>query len=968
MKKTLIFTDFHGHNWTQFGLNTETNLSKRLQDQINVLEQILKIIKERKIERVIVGGDLTHKTGEVPIEVLNILKNFFNKLKSANTEIILNNGNHDMINRINPKWFEISTNIFLDNNSKINLETEKIKLIPFNEEVDYNKIKGYDLVLLHKTPIGSKVGNYTFNEGVDWKILSQNNKLVLFEHIHERQKLSDNCFVLGAPMHLAFGEIGNRGVYILENGNLEFIKLNYPEFITVNKVDDIYDREFNFNDGNYYRILDIDNKLENSNIVSVVKPKYFEERLKGNNFQEILSEWLKINNKDNSYLQLIQPLIDEKFQTIKKIFKGKIKEVKIKYFMSIENITYSIKNGFIFIKGENGSGKSSLFDAIYWCFYNKTTKKLTGDDIIQRNKEDTVVEIVLEGVKGGEGLIKRSCKNGLEIFKNINDKKSVTEGLQKDDRQKLFIESLLGIPENLFLSACYFSQENLKMLTELGDSDKTSLITSLLGFEQYDNLYEKVFQKQKDINSEIDKLNIDIQIIEKNISNLDGKIETNNDIFTNYQVENKELKEKINEILKLQKEYEEKINEKYVNINFYNKEIEKIQKNKNLIKESLLKNKQVIQEKNYNDEIQELKIQISKLNGEKNTLQGNKQELEEQIENIKTLKIGIRCSVCGALISQENINIHIKEINEKLNKTLNKKNKIDQVIIELNKKLEKIMPENFKLIEEKEILENQLEELDKQEQLFQKNQEEQKIKEENKLQIQKNIELCQENIKNIDDQIEDNLHKSQEILFEINKLTLNKKLKQKEIDTLKENIGNLLQNKEKLEFWKTAFSYVGIKALLLDKFCNEFNKIVNKYITLVSNGEMAITLSPTKTIKTGEERNQLGLNINFKGIDCKYESLSGGEKRKVDISLCLALNKWISIKYNIPNGLLGIIILDELFSYIDEIGEESIASLLCEESENKAVFVISHTSSLESYAQTIWKVIKENEISKLIEE
>jgi DNA repair exonuclease SbcCD ATPase subunit len=113
----------------------------------------------------------------------------------------------------------------------------------------------------------------------------------------------------------------------------------------------------------------------------------------------------------------------------------------------------------------------------------------------------------------------------------------------------------------------------------------------------------------------------------------------------------------------------------------------------------------------------------------------------------------------------------------------------------------------------------------------------------------------------------------------------------------------------------------------------------------------------------------MSLNVTMlredKEVNCSYKSLSGGQKRRVDVSLCLSLNKWVSDRYNVPNGLLGLIILDEIFSYLDKEGEESLANLISSESSNKAILVVSHTPSLESFATNIWEVEMRNNISKL---
>jgi DNA repair exonuclease SbcCD ATPase subunit len=170
---------------------------------------------------------------------------------------------------------------------------------------------------------------------------------------------------------------------------------------------------------------------------------------------------------------------------------------------------------------------------------------------------------------------------------------------------------------------------------------------------------------------------------------------------------------------------------------------------------------------------------------------------------------------------------------------------------------------------------------------------------------------------------------------------------------------------EVLEFWKIAFSPKGIRALLLDRFCNEMNEKVNDYLSSISSGYMSLVIKPTSTLKSGEERNKLGLDIRMKQEIVKYESLSGGEKRRVDISLCLGLNKWISDRFDLKKGLLGFMVLDEVFSFLDDSAEETIGSLLNQEGLKRAIFVISHTTELQNYTNNKWLVSKTNGISKL---
>ncbi len=49
----------------------------------------------------------------------------------------------------------------------------------------------------------------------------------------------------------------------------------------------------------------------------------------------------------------------------------KISSVNIKYFKFHQNLTINIKSNNCLIYGENGTGKSSIYEALYSCFYHQ---------------------------------------------------------------------------------------------------------------------------------------------------------------------------------------------------------------------------------------------------------------------------------------------------------------------------------------------------------------------------------------------------------------------------------------------------------------------------------------------------------------------------------------------------------------------------------------------------------------------
>ena len=965
-----IFSDTHLYNWRNFsGLSSkEGDVSKRLAEQIKAIKDASIIFREQKVDYTVFGGDWVHSVGVVQNEVLNVSQDVVKLFDN----LLVVDGNHDTPVRVNPKQVHIFTNIIrtLSGNGRV---PKNIKLISFYDEVDYDVVKGYDLVVLHKTPYGSKVGNYVFEEGVDWKKLSENNKFVVFGHIHETQILGPGCFVIGAPYHLTFGDVGERGVWIIDTetcGTL-FCRLDAPQFITVQDVTEIKD------DRNYYRVLSSTEKIEKENVISVVKPKVFEERIKSDSFYSILDEWLVLNNKDKGYLDVVKDLIEEKLQKAHSVFKGKLREVRIENFGSVKNASYKVKNGFTLVTGNtdnfdsNGSGKTTLLgESIFWALFGSTTKELTGDDVIMRGEKDCRVELDLVG-RESEVTVRRTRKDGLEI--QLFDKGMevpIPKGMKQTDIQKYFEEEILGFDKNTFLSSCYFSQENLVMLTGLSDLDKTNMITNLLGFECYENLYLSVRERQSKFENEVRSLDLLAMGIERKKELEESKVDM-------YKRSEDEAREELSSIdIKIDNECSKKEDLKkqltVVDATVIDKTDYKV-----------LWNESVEKEEELTDKLKELSANVDKFTSEKaeatsemrvadSEIGHRKNEIRKltlEISNLESLKRGVRCDKCGAIVSDENIGLFVNEKKDAIRNLETEQNKFTLFIEKQSETIKKCDVEILKFVSEKNKTVSSISEVKRQLQDIKykevKQLEESKRVESQRVSLLAQIDSCDRMIKSYAESKNSLVKKIEKIGQDIVEVNKNVLTIQTELEKVNSDKVRITENIDICEFWKVAFSAKGIRAVLLDRFCNEFNSSVNIYLSQVSNGSMGITLTPTKTMKSGEERNKIGMVIGLESREVDYRSLSGGEKRRVDASLCFGLNNWIGKKYGIEYGLLGVIVCDEVFAFLDKAGEESIAQLLSEEGQNKAVFVIDHALTLDAYADRVWRVVKRKGISEL---
>ena len=931
--KYIIFSDIHLHNYSG-GIDPVTRLSKRLLIQKNILQQIIDLaIKEEAI--VLFGGDLVHAVGNIPVEVLNVIFWFFEECKRLGVKFYAVEGNHDQVIRKNCSNWHSALSPFQNREQRdkdLALLTPTIRFVDYDKMDDVEGIKGYDLVIVHAQP--DLVNKHKFHmEGVNWKKIAKNNRLVMFGHHHTTRTLSDNCYVIGSPMQLTMNDTGeDRGCWFInsEDWKVEFIKLDYPEL----------------------------KKLEP---ITAKEEAKFEERIKSTSFQDILREWIDREQKPNNYLEVIQKDITDKIQIAKTFFNGKIQSIYLKDFLSIDEIKVELKNGFWLVMGKNGTGKTTITgEGIYWVLFDATTKNLAKPEIVRdrpTKQKEAIGELCLVNDKQTY-VIRRSSKNGLEV---LNGTKNLTDGMTKVQAQEFLEKQILGFDKNTYLASCYFSQEQLLTLAQLGDADTTNLVTNLLGFETYDSLYVQMDLKKKEVTLQLE--------LEEQRS-----VRLNNEIWK-VSEQQKNLKEQIESSLKMQcslKDEQSKVNQQIDEFttllgNIIVPSITTEEIDVSLLGLNDAKNEMVTKRNQLQVEGQKIIQAQNRIDKEKVKLETERKAIEKSIANHEATFASLKenkCLYCGTVLNGDNL---VKHLAEEQAEIILLRDSIKGNSPELDKEMDMWYD---KEVENKELTYNCDHMIKEFELRIKEAQEERNatlksLTEANsrKVSLTQQINTLRNNLLALDRQLQ--------------QLNVDDKVAQlKKLDTDFDNYDaeKLCINDKKVRlieyldiytFWQVAFSNKGIRPLLLDKFVNEFNAIVKKYCYQVSGGEFVVEFTPTSKIRSGLERNKLGLQVVYKDKLVNYAALSGGEKTRCNLPLCLGLNKWISQKYGIENGIFGLIVMDELFAHLDDSGRDNVADLLNEEGRNKSIFVIDHNDILTSYTDNLWLISKDNDVTQL---
>jgi len=638
----------------------------------------------------------------------------------------------------------------------------------------------------------------------------------------------------------------------------------------------------------------------------------------------------------------------------------RFESVEIQNFMSIKKEKFNLdKRGLVLIQGinkdddnfeSNGAGKSVLIESIVYALFGKTIRGLKADEVVNnKEKKNCFVKLTIED-NGVSYIVERYRKhktknNDVIIYKDGIDITPVGE------KVKELIQEIIQMDYLTFTSSILYTARSFTF-TSTTDKEMKSAFDTMLGFDLWNKCQEIAKFHRNKIDTELNKALYRQENIESTIKNLESELE----ILNKREKEYKEnVKNKMNFLKKEQKNLQDTIAKQEYSCKSLVKNLQKLQESKEIYKKELdgfteLKN-----------DLEELKLETRGIDHKIEQWNSNIKNIDKKIKDFNTkiqdkmVLIGSICPVCGAMVTKKNLEGVIEEINkEKGILELERKNYENNISEAINNKeqlkelYEKCL-ENIK--EEKEIKENLDDCMDEITKLTGK-------LESLKTKITMNKKRCEEinkNMQELKDEAEDAYG---DLILKTKKELGKAKLS---LGNNEKTINKLKEDKLKYDYWVDSFGNSGIKSYLLDSVTPFLNERVNFYIQKLTSGSIEVQFNTQQRLANGELRERFNLSVlNVKGGE-QYKSNSGGEQKRVDIAVNMALQDLVASR---SNKKLNIAFYDEVFDALDDKGIESVVELLQEQAQEKSsIFVTSHNDTLKSFFENSITVIKSNGFS-----
>ena len=185
------------------------------------------------------------------------------------------------------------------------------------------------------------------------------------------------------------------------------------------------------------------------------------------------------------------------------------KKVKWKNFLSTGNHFTEVdflQNATNLIVGTNGTGKSTVLDALTFSLFNKPFRKITKSQLINAtNEKDCVVEVEFD-LNGREYLVRRGIKpNKFEIVVDGDPMHK-----QSDDRamQKILEEGILKLNYKSFTQIVILGSSAFVPFMQLSGSNRREVIEDLLDIRVFSAMNTLIREKLKTQKDEIRTLEL----------------------------------------------------------------------------------------------------------------------------------------------------------------------------------------------------------------------------------------------------------------------------------------------------------------------------------------------------------------------------------------------------------------------------------------------------------------------------
>lgn len=590
----------------------------------------------------------------------------------------------------------------------------------------------------------------------------------------------------------------------------------------------------------------------------------------------------------------------------------------------------------------NGSGKSSLLEAIAFALYGSTFRSFETKDKVVRSGAVTSHVTVTLVTREGEFEVSRSrkAKGGASVSLRKRDGDrwvDISRGSAPGTDQA--IVETFGLDAETFSTLAFFGSRYGNQFSLMGDADRKRFLGAVLGISQYEALRAKLRDRLGALTKEFAALDASLKAQLRTLEQLEGQVASEQDSIAERKKEGQLLQRELSGKIRVWKAESKGINEK----------IEAVTAQEATIREGLAG-------------LVDPAPQIESLQREADSYGAQITRLEKDIERgRKDLAAAQRdlaeaqflCPTCG----QELPEVGKEEIRSKLFGTI-------------KATAERGVGLQAQLAEQRELQQARLGDL---EALRAKTGGLQAQREALNDQLRE-VVAERARLRGADGHLTNEIAQAEAQVAELKGRDYEAALRRLEgvLATTRKGAQDLTAQVDELsgkvglaQQLDRMLSPQGVVSYLLDSALSSLNSYLDYLSGPIFGGDYAIALDSTRELAKGGEENRI--SIRYSTPAGSYSASSDGERRKADLAIFLAVNFLAGAQ---GMGCPSLAVLDEALDSLDAVAARAVVEAVDRfaTEEGRRVFLVSHSPDVVVWVGEELRVEKRSGVSLLVRE
>lgn len=627
--------------------------------------------------------------------------------------------------------------------------------------------------------------------------------------------------------------------------------------------------------------------------------------------------------------------------------------LEVENFMALANAKVELdQRGLVLIQGvnagdssaaSNGAGKSTLMNSLMWCIYGETSHGVKGDDVLSTGHEKNCrVKVTIEDEGKRYAIIRhrkhKEFKNRLIVRGEDGD---MTKG--KDSLTQEFVERLIGASKEVFMASIYASQEAMPDLPGMSDKNLKTIVEEAAGVDRLTKAYAIARERANAAAARMEttktKMDACLSLVESAQNELESA-KTSSEAWERDRSERLDVARAdlvgaevtLTEVEMELRSLPEQIRDTE---NSIGKEREKLA-SKEEHDAKLVKVRGAITDIRASIRITE--------NIQKEAMQ-RARAFKVKAEEVNT-KVGEPCPTCGKAYCVEDLSTVKESFVEQARSEISQAQASATSVAKYQEHLEKALKIESSLVAstpDVSAIISRIEQLTKELGTL-------RHREKEVVAVEALVARARSEVDRITKEINPFLTviKRHEESLAANKSNYG---------VLKTELKNIQEQALLLDKARQVYSPAGVRSHILTSVTPFLNAQTAEYLNTLSDGNIVAEWSTMESTKKGEWRDKFNISVRKIGASKTFQTLSGGEKRKVRIACSLALQDLVASR---ASKNIELFIGDEIDDALDTAGLERLMGILeAKARERGTVMIISHKEMKSWFRETITVEVKE---------